>query len=365
MENNSKKIFTNKAISAATFFGGPIAAGFLIAKNYKVFGNNNAARNSIFIGILFTLLLLVGLLMLPENVVDKIPQPALPAIYTAVIALLVERLQGKKIEDFLSNNGQKASNWQTAGYGFAGLLLIIVFLVISTLSIPLSRYPKTIKIENNVTLHYERKLDENKTQRLSQFIKQSGFMKGSKGADLLFSKESGCYVLKFIVADKTVISDSNVISNFNRFEKKMTYNLNFEKPIQIRFTDPTLQYNYELKEIDNPNPLEFQPAAYLMIYQINDFHTIYYNFDMPLEDVEIVGEAIKKLRSYFPDDRYIPIVFLSDGQDYTIKFFISKAFWVDAKTIERLTNTVKYIRSSGIRQNIRMVLIDPQTLEEE
>ena len=50
MENHSQKIFTNKAISAATFFGGPIAAGFLISKNYKAFGNDNAARNSIFIG---------------------------------------------------------------------------------------------------------------------------------------------------------------------------------------------------------------------------------------------------------------------------------------------------------------------------
>ena len=59
MENKDLKIFTNKAISIATFFGGPLAAGLLISKNFKVFGNENAARNSIFIGIISTILLIM------------------------------------------------------------------------------------------------------------------------------------------------------------------------------------------------------------------------------------------------------------------------------------------------------------------
>ncbi len=87
MENNSQKIFTNKAISIATFFGGPLAAGFLISENYKVFGNDNAARNSIFIGIISTIILFAVIFIIPENVIDKIPQPLIPAIYTAIIAL--------------------------------------------------------------------------------------------------------------------------------------------------------------------------------------------------------------------------------------------------------------------------------------
>ena len=67
MENNTHKIFTNRVISTATFFGGPIVAGFMIAKNYKAFGNSDAARNSIFIGIISTLLLFAGMFTIPEQ----------------------------------------------------------------------------------------------------------------------------------------------------------------------------------------------------------------------------------------------------------------------------------------------------------
>ncbi len=121
MENNSQKIFTHKAISVATLFGGPIAAGFLISKNYKTFSNDDAARNSIFIGILSTILMFAGIFMIPENIIDKTPQQLIPLIYTAIIAVLIEKLQGQKIKDFLANDGKKASNWQAAGYGLIGL----------------------------------------------------------------------------------------------------------------------------------------------------------------------------------------------------------------------------------------------------
>ena len=33
-----KKLYTQNAIAAATFFGGPAAAGFLIKKNFEQFG---------------------------------------------------------------------------------------------------------------------------------------------------------------------------------------------------------------------------------------------------------------------------------------------------------------------------------------
>ena len=37
---NSQKIYTNKLISFATVFGGPMAAGILIGHNYKIFGED-------------------------------------------------------------------------------------------------------------------------------------------------------------------------------------------------------------------------------------------------------------------------------------------------------------------------------------
>lgn len=365
MEINSQKIFTNKAISVATFFGGPLAAGFLISKNYKAFGNDNAARNSIFIGIISTILLFAGIFMLPEKIIDRIPQALIPAIYTAIIAGLVEKLQGQKIKSFLDNNGQKASNWQAAGYGFLGLLIIAGFLVIMIFAIPTEGYEKSINIEKNVILHYNKKIDESKSQMIANVIKQSGFMEGSEGADIFLSDEIKNYRLKFVLADTSLLSDTLVISDFNGFENYLNYNLNIDKRIEIGFTDINLLNSFELREIIISNPQIYEPLLYLQPYQINDFHTIYYNSNMPVEEVKRVEDAVKRLKAYFPINQRIDIVFLNNGNDYTIKFFVVKNLWQNPAITDRLKSTIDYIKNNGINKNINLVLIDNQTFEEK
>jgi len=365
MENNSQKIFTNKAISVATLFGGPLAAGFLISKNFKVFGNNNAARNSIFIGILSTILMFAGIFMIPENIIDKIPQALIPAIYTLIIAGLVEKLQGQKIKEFLANNGQKASNWQAAGYGFFGLVIIAGFLLIVIFAMPTKGYEKSINIAKNVVLHYSKEIDEAKSQKLAHVIKQSGFMEGSEGADLFFGNKANNFSLKFVLPDTSALSDTLIISDFNGFENYINYNLSFEKRIEIGFTDINLLKDYELVDMDNSNPQIYEPLLYLQPYQINDNHTIFYNTNMPVEEVKKVEDAIIRLKAYFPINQKIDIVFLNNGNDYTIKFFVVKDLWQNSAITDRLKSTIDYIKDNGIDKNIKIVLVDNQTFEEK
>jgi hypothetical protein len=366
MENNSQKIFTNNAISIATFFGGPLAAGFLISKNYKVFGNEDAARNSIFTGIISTLLLFAGIFMIPENIFAKIPQSLIPAVYTLIIYGIVEKLQGQKIKDFLSENGQKASNWLAAGYGFLGLLIIAGFLVIMILNMPTEGYEKSINIENNVVLHYNKKIDKSKSQLIASAIKQSGYMEGSKGADLFLSDETMFYRLKFVLPDTSLLSDTLIINDLNAFENYLNYNLNLEKRIEIGITDINLVNSFELRErINISNPQTYEPLLYLQSHQVNSLHTIYYNLDMPVDDVNKVEDAVKRLKAYFPINKRNDIVFLNNGNDFTVKFFVSKNLWQNTNSTERLKSTVEYIKNNGIVKKINLVLIDNQTFEEK
>jgi hypothetical protein len=365
MENNSQKIFTNRAISVATFIGGPISAGFLISKNYKAFGNDNAARNSIFIGILSTILMFVCIFMIPENIIDKIPQQLIPFVYTAIIAVFVEKQQGQKIKDFLADDGQKASNWQVAGYGLLGLVIIAAFLVVITFAIPTEGYEKTISIEKNVKLHHSKDIEDLKSQRIATQIKQSGFMEASEGVDLFLDTEGNFYRLKFVLSDASVLSDTMLLSDFNGLEKYLNYNLNLDKKIEIGFTDINLLNNFELQEIELNNQQIYEPVLNLQPYQINDFQTIFYNSSMPIEDVKKVESSVTKLKTYFPINQRIDIVFLNTEPDYTIKFFVVKDLWQDEGVSKRLKSTVDYIESSGIDKNINLVLIDNQTFEEK
>lgn len=365
MENNSLKIFTNKAISVATFFGGPIAAGFLISKNYKVFGNENAARNSVFIGLLSTILLFAGIFMIPEHIIDKIPQALMPGIYTLIIAGLVEKLQGQKIKEFLAENGQKASNWQAAGYGFLGFLIISVFLLVMIFAVPTEGYEKSVTVDKNIKLHYSKDIEVLKSQQIATLIKQSGFLEGVEGADLFLNTETNFYRLKFVLPDTSILSDTMLHLDFNGFENYLNYNLNLDKKIEIGFTDINLTKSFELKEIAFDNQQIYEPILYLQPYQINDFHTIFYNSSMPVNDVKKVEDAVKRLKTYFPQNQHIDIVFLNSEPGYTIKFFVTKDLWQDKDVMDRLRNTVDYIKNSGIDKNINLVLIDNQTFEEK
>lgn len=303
--------------------------------------------------------------MIPENIIDKIPQALIPAIYTLIIAGIVEKMQGQKIKEFLANNGQKASNWQAAGYGFFGLVIITGFLFIIIFVLPTKGYEKSINIDKNVVLHYSKVIDEAKSQKLAHAIRQSGFMKGSEGADLFFGNEANNFSLKFVLPDTSVLSDTLVVSDFNGFENYINYNLRFEKRIEIGFTDINLLKDYELIDMDHSNPQIYEPLLYLQPYRINENHTIFFNNSMPIDEVKIVENAIKKLQAYFPINQRIDIVFLNNGNDYTIKFFVIKDLWQTPAIIDRLKSTIEYIKDNGIDKSLKLVLVDNQTFEEK
>ncbi|MDX9847837.1 MAG: hypothetical protein RBT74_12715 [Tenuifilaceae bacterium] len=65
------KVFTNQAISMATFFGGPLAAGFLMAKNYIAFGNRPAAQNTLIISFISSILVLALVSVMPHQPKNK------------------------------------------------------------------------------------------------------------------------------------------------------------------------------------------------------------------------------------------------------------------------------------------------------
>ena len=51
------KLYSSINIVGSTFFGGPLAAGYLLSKNFKNLGDGDAARTSLLIAIGVTILL--------------------------------------------------------------------------------------------------------------------------------------------------------------------------------------------------------------------------------------------------------------------------------------------------------------------
>ena len=128
-EHNTLKLYSNKAISIATFFGGPLAAGVLMRQNFKNLGNDLYANHSLAIGILSTIVLFGSLVIIPEHINEKIPNALFPAIYTAIIYFVVESLIGEKLKNHKEAGGEFYSGWKAAGIGFVSSLIIIASFI--------------------------------------------------------------------------------------------------------------------------------------------------------------------------------------------------------------------------------------------
>jgi len=127
-ENLTKnlKFYSQKAIGIATFIGGPLAAGYLIRENYLSLEKPNEAKKSLIIGIISTILLFTVIFMIPESIIDKVPNQILPAVYTGIIYLIVEKIHGTILNQHKKNGNEFYSGWKAAGIGFVSLMILLI-----------------------------------------------------------------------------------------------------------------------------------------------------------------------------------------------------------------------------------------------
>lgn len=129
MEGSYKKLYSQKGISIATFFGGPLAAGYLIRQNFIALGKEREGLIAMVLGILFTAAIFIPVFMLPEEIIDKIPNQLIPAIYTLIIYGIVEAIHGKELKKFKEEQRSFESNWKATGIGFLWMLVLAGVLV--------------------------------------------------------------------------------------------------------------------------------------------------------------------------------------------------------------------------------------------
>ncbi len=127
----TKKLFSQKAIAITTYFGGPAAAGYLVKKNYESYDQSEKGKKAFIIGIISTLLIFAGIFSIPEHIIDKIPNAVIPAIYTGIIYLIVEKIQGQWLKEHKESGGEFYSGRKATGIG-AIFMVILLALIMGT-----------------------------------------------------------------------------------------------------------------------------------------------------------------------------------------------------------------------------------------
>jgi hypothetical protein len=123
-----EKIYTVKQIQGATFFGGPLVAGYLIAENFKAFNEYDKAKKTWLIAIAVTVAVFALIFAIPESV--KIPNILFPLIYSWATYILVTKYQSQQMKEHIRADGQSYNWGRAVVVALIGLAVTMVLLVI-------------------------------------------------------------------------------------------------------------------------------------------------------------------------------------------------------------------------------------------
>lgn len=126
VEVTPKKVWSIGQIGALTFLGGPFAGTFLLSKNYRVFENPSAAKKILQLGALYTTLFFIIIALLPEALLEKLPNYSLPVVYIVILLQYAKKHQKALITEHLKV-GKKHSCWKVFGLTFVFLPLTLIW----------------------------------------------------------------------------------------------------------------------------------------------------------------------------------------------------------------------------------------------
>lgn len=187
------KLYSQKAIGLATFFGGPLAAGILIRQNFINLGKEEHGKQALFIGIVSTILLFAGLFAIPDSIIDKVPSSVVPAVYTGIILMIVELVQGHDLRVHTSGNGDFYSAWNAVGIGLVCLVILLAgifgYAYFEDPGFEAEQYDKAMmefqKNEEEALVLYEL-LEDGKETLAIDFIQETGIDLWNKNLAILY-----------------------------------------------------------------------------------------------------------------------------------------------------------------------------------
>jgi len=226
-----------------------------------------------------------------------------------------------------------------------------------------TNFEKKVTINNNAALHYTKDIEETVPNKIAQFMTDNDFINPELSTEIYLSVEDKVYKLKF-VKDESVLNYKETILGFNVLELKLNTNLKLDKEIVLEFTSDDLTNTFALPRGVDIVPESAKEIFKLKIFHVDKSHTILYNDAMPISEVKVIGEGVKRLKFDFPENVKINLIFVNNGPAYTMKFFVLKKYWNTQSVADKCKRVVKYFKDSGIRKKINIKFVDFLTYEE-
>ena len=183
------KLYSKNAIAFATFLGGPVAAGILIRRNSLNLGREKEGLIALIVGIISTTALIF---LIPDSLIEIASSASITGIYTGIIFLIVEKINGKILKKHKEEKNEFYSNWKAVGIGFICMAVILgTALAIDHFTAEdwdVETYNSEIsKFENNdlEAMKLFDMLDSASKDEIAYFIEQTGIPKWKENIEII------------------------------------------------------------------------------------------------------------------------------------------------------------------------------------
>ncbi len=227
----NSKIYTESEIGFGTLIGGPLAAGYFIAENFKVFNKSGRARKTWIISVAVIISILCYFFIIPELFVNPI---IILIIIAAIVWFLTVRHQGENIRNHISL-GREAQSWiKTFIVSFTGL--IASFILISGLSLLLDNFVKTsisyktYGTSNNEIAFDKTKISDIEVDEIGDAFINADYFNESDTKYVFVEKTKKGYALSLAVPENLPI-DTSAIRLFDKLKTDLQNNFPDKKII--------------------------------------------------------------------------------------------------------------------------------------
>ncbi len=246
-ETKRKKIryFNEAQTDLSAVLGGPVPAGIMFYKNFKVLKRPKDALFSLLATFIFTVLLIVLLIKLPAEILDKIPNFVFTAVWGIAAALLYRSFLKKDINELDKEEYVRASNWAVAGYTILGIVIFfsIGFLIaISQPAFPGERVPVG---ETDNEVYYQGYVTENNIQTLVYTLQDLGYFSVETANAVQIKHNKDKYTVTLSVS-KSVWEDPEINSAIMILKNELR--LQYDSEVRIILEDYNLMGNRLTKE---------------------------------------------------------------------------------------------------------------------
>ena len=246
-QSRTEKVYKDREIWVATLLGGTLAAGYMVAKNYRAFGETEKVRKTWLATVVATALILIVSF---APYIDRLPNYLFSLVCAGIVVVLVQMYQGEKIRMHIRAGGRIQSWWKTLGVSIAGAVItIILFVGVAAVVTVVEEYNAASKTYGKMQheIYYNKSnISESEVDRIADASIASNLFLDSQGkwyayarkvdtdyeislsvsratlndADYLkFFSEERSYIQKYFPNNKIIIN--LVEGNFDKIEKRI------------------------------------------------------------------------------------------------------------------------------------------------